>query len=77
MQKWEYYAFEVKVTGGIAPDSTVIWNKKHKDGSTDWHKIEEAGLAGWELVNTIPITDSRGSTEKLLAIFKRSLMPDY
>ena len=73
MPQWEYYAFEIKVTGGIAPDSTVIWTKKNKDGSTDWHKIERAGLDGWELVNAIPITDSRGSTEKLLAIFKRPL----
>jgi hypothetical protein len=73
MTKWEYDAFEIKVTGGIAPDSTVIWKKKNKDGSTDWHKIEKAGLAGWELVNTIPIADSRGSTEKLLVIFKRPL----
>lgn len=71
--QWAYNAKEVKLGGVNTPDATAIWNRKNKNDVSDWSDILEWGKEGWEMVNSIPLTDVRGFTTKILFVFKRPL----
>ena len=71
MAQWTYHAEEMKLGGVNTPDATTLWTRKNKSGISDWDNIVKYGKEGWELVNSIPLTDIRGVTTKILFIFKR------
>ena len=71
--QWEYRAHEVKLEGLNTPDATVIWNRKNENGVSHWNDFAEWGKEGWEMVNSIPLTDVRGFTTKILFVFKRPI----
>lgn len=53
--------------------SPSIWTVKNDEGKTDYDKIKEYGLQGWELVSATPVSYSSGETNEILFTFKRQI----
>ena len=86
MQKWEYNMFSSDVRrrkkggmlGKIEEGCYLIWNDKNDAGKTDFDKITEMGLNGWELVSVTPVAvyaspNMSGATYEILFTFKRPI----
>ncbi|SHI01731.1 protein of unknown function [Sporobacter termitidis DSM 10068] len=64
MEKFEYKTLFIDVKG-------VFGGKV--DQSTFQDELNELGLQGWELVNTVAAAQSYGSTRCIISVFKRKL----
>ncbi|MCX6083292.1 MAG: DUF4177 domain-containing protein [Chloroflexi bacterium] len=76
--RWQLQTHAVNIVkvGFTVPEinPTFIWERKDKEGKTDWDKLNKLANDGWELVSVTPIvTAHSGQTFQLLYTFKRPL----
>ncbi len=64
MEKFEYKTLFTDAKG-------VLGGKVDQDGLEN--ELNELGLQGWELVNTVAAAQSYGSTRWIISIFKRKM----
>ncbi len=66
MNKYEYKT--------VFTDSKGIFGMGGKiDQTTYQNELNELGLEGWELVNTVASAQDYGSTKTIISIFKRKI----
>ncbi|MDL2292526.1 DUF4177 domain-containing protein [Acholeplasma sp. OttesenSCG-928-E16] len=61
---WEYLSVVIK-------SKTSFWGGKFNNQEVN-DELNDYGKKGWELVNVVAINKGSGSTEGLLAFFKRA-----
>ena len=79
MDQWEYQMLVVDLAGS-KPSINKMWGVATPDGLTDWHRLQNMGKEGWELVSTVPVIGQLGLvamaiTTQIVFTFKRRLQP--
>jgi len=69
MQKWKIKVF-VAHNAGMNPSN--FWEKKDKDGKSEFDYLLSMAAEGWEPVDATPIT-AGGSTSMVMFTFKRPI----
>jgi hypothetical protein len=66
MKKWEINIF----LANLGLDPSNLWNKKNKEGKSDFDKLLIMASEGWEPVSATPI-NTGGTTSVVMFTFKR------